>query len=311
MKNADRVEKKIIATLEEATSGGPGKLSEAMCYALFPGGGRVRPRLVIEVAEACGDPRPDLTDAFAAALELVHCASLVHDDLPAFDDSPTRRGKPTVHKVFGDGIAVLVGDALIVHAFEALGRAGADHPAEAAALTRVLGEAVGASRGIIAGQAWESEDEIDVEQYHRAKTAALFEAAAMGGAICAGQDGESWRQLGRYIGKAYQVADDIADVMGDEEALGKPTGQDAALDRPTVVAELGPIGAMRRLDSLLLAAMESVPGRGEHSRLNQTLFDLAMRLCPPETRERCIRAGKATSRYWPGEPDAGEMRVRN
>jgi geranylgeranyl diphosphate synthase type II len=311
MEKSDRVEKKLIATLEEATGGGPGKLSEAMCYALFPGGGRVRPRLVLEVAEACGDPEPGLTDAFAAALELVHCASLVHDDLPAFDDSPTRRGKPTVHKVFGDGIAVLVGDALIVHAFELLGAAGADHPVRAAALTRVLGEAVGASRGIIAGQAWESEDAVDVEEYHRAKTAALFEAAAMGGAISAGQEGEPWRELGRYIGRAYQVADDIADAMGDEEALGKPVGQDRANDRPSLVATLGPIGAMRRLDSLLLAAMQSIPGHGEHARLNQTLFDLAMRLCPPETRERCIREGKHDSRYWPGEPGAEEQRARS
>ena len=282
-----------------------------MGYALFPGGGRVRPRLVLEVAEALGDPHPELTDAFAAALELVHCASLVHDDVPAFDDSPTRRGKPTLHRVFGDGIALLVGDALIVHAFELLGKVGVDHPAEAAALARVLGEAVGASRGIIAGQAWESEDEPDVEEYHRAKTAALFEAAAMGGAISAGQDGESWRSLGRYIGKAYQVADDIADVMGDEQDLGKPVGQDEAKDRPTLVAELGPIGAMRRLDSLLLAAMQSIPGKGEHSRLNQTLFDLAMRLCPPETRERCVRAGKRTTRYWPGEQGAEEQRARS
>ena len=166
----------------------PPKLRAALDHAVFPGGARIRPTILISVARACGDDRPHLTDAAAAALELIHCASLVHDDLPCFDDADIRRGKPTVHRAYGEPVAVLAGDSLIVLAFEALARAAGDNPRRAVELVRVLAQRTGMPGGICAGQGWESESEVNLAAYHRAKTGALFIAATQMGAIAAGQE---------------------------------------------------------------------------------------------------------------------------
>ena len=141
----------------QALHGTPPRLAQALRYAVFPGGARVRPRLSLAVAMACGDDRPELSNGAAAAIELLHCASLVHDDLPCFDDAATRRGKASVHAAFGEPLAVLAGDALIVRAFEALALAAVAEPLRLPALLGLLGAAVGAPNGIVAGQAWECE----------------------------------------------------------------------------------------------------------------------------------------------------------
>lgn len=254
-----RVERALLAALEPGEAEAPPLLSAAARHAVFPGGGRLRPRLCLAVASACGDPDPGITDAAAAAVELMHCASLVHDDLPCFDAADTRRGQPTVHRAFGESIAVLTGDQLIVLAFEHLARAGVESPRRLAAMVSLLAKGAGAPYGIVAGQAWESEPKIDASLYRRAKTGALFEAAAALGAVAAGASPAAWSVVGARIGEAYQVADDILDVMGDPERLGKPVGQDAAFGRPNAVVELGLAEARRLFDRLVRDAAAAVP----------------------------------------------------
>lgn len=278
---------RIEATLEAALArgeqdGAPPKLAAALRHAVFPGGARVRPSLCLAVAAACGDDHPGLTDAAAAAIEFLHCASLVHDDLPCFDDAKLRRGKPSVHALFGEALAVLAGDALIVMAFDGLARSGASAPARLPALVCAVTRGVGMPNGIVAGQAWESEPFTPVEPYHRAKTGALFVAATTAGALAAGSDPEPWRALGETLGAAYQVADDLADAVSTEQACGKPIGQDAAFARPNLVAQLGIEGAYQRLESLVGAAVAAIPPcRGEKS-LRDLVQRQAVRLAPKQ-----------------------------
>ncbi len=225
----------------------------------FPRGARVRPRLVLAVAGACGDDRPALSAAAAAAVELLHCASLVHDDMPCFDDAETRRGKPSVHRAFGAPLALLAGDALIVLAFQTLARAAAAAPERLAGVMTVIGDGVGVPFGIVAGQAWECEPRADLSEYQRQKTGALFAAAAMAGAAAAGAEAEPWRLLGDRLGEAYQVADDLRDAVGEAAELGKPVGRDAALGRPNAALACGIDGAVARLRDLAGAAVAAIP----------------------------------------------------
>jgi len=276
-----RIEAALEAALERSGSGGaPPRLAGALRHAVFPGGARVRPQLTLAVAQACGDDAPDLADAAAAAIEMLHCASLVHDDLPCFDDAATRRGRPSVHAAYGQPVAVLAGDALIVMAFEGLGRAGALTPARLAPLMLAITRGVGMPCGIIAGQAFESEPDPDVEIYHRAKTGALFVAAVTCGAIAAGADPLPWRALGDHLGAAYQVADDLLDAVTAEADCGKPTGQDQALGRPNLVARLGLAGAYARLQSLVADAAAAVPDCDGAESLRGLVRAQAMRLAP-------------------------------
>lgn len=244
---------------QAATDDCPKGLADALRYAVFPGGARVRPRLCLSVAHACGDADPSLADAAASAIELLHCASLVHDDLPCFDDAAIRRGKPSVHLAFGEPIAVLAGDVLIVLAFETLARAAGSDAARFARIVGLIGRGVGAPYGIAAGQAWESEPDVDLANYHRTKTGSLFATATMCGAAASGHDPAPWRGLGERIGEAFQVADDLRDVVEDPLSTGKPSGQDAALARPSAVSSLGLDGAVRRLEGLVAAAIDAIP----------------------------------------------------
>lgn len=237
----------------------PVQLAEALGYAVLPGGARIRPTILLSVAMACGDDKPGLSDAAAAALELIHCASLVHDDLPCFDDAATRRGKPSVHRAYSQPLAVLTGDSLIILAFEVLAREAHLDAARAAQLIVSMARRTGMPNGICAGQGWESEPKIDLRAYHRSKTAALFIAATEMGAIAAGHDPEVWFDLGAQIGEAFQVADDLRDAVLDSETLGKPAGQDDLHGRPNAVAELGVDGAMSRLSDILAGAIASIP----------------------------------------------------
>ncbi len=258
----------------------PPKLAAALDYAVSPGGARVRPALLISVAMACGDDQPDITDAAAAALEMIHCASLVHDDMPCFDNADIRRGKPSLHRAFSEPLALLTGDSLIVLAFEVLARSGALDATRAGQLVLTLARKTGMPSGICAGQGWESEDKIDLQAYHRTKTGALFVAATQMGAIAAGQDPEPWEELGARIGAAFQVADDLRDVLHDSEALGKPCGQDERNHRPNAVEELGVQGAIRRLKESLGGAIASIPKCPGEALLAEMVQRQAERLTP-------------------------------
>lgn len=283
MSMANRIEAALETALVRADAGdAPPRLAQAMRYALFPGGARVRPKLCLAVAQAYGDDDPDMADAAAAAIEMLHCASLVHDDLPCFDDAVTRRGKPSVHAVFGEPLAVLVGDALIVSAFEVLAIAGAKAPARLAPLLATVARGVGMPGGIVAGQAWECEPNPKVEPYHRAKTGALFVAALMSGAIASGADPLPWRLVGEKLGAAYQAADDLLDAYCDQDDSDKPVGRDAALMRPSVVRELGIKGAYELLQSLVAEAIAAVPPCEGAESLRDLVRAQAVRLVPKQ-----------------------------
>ncbi|MEA2903303.1 MAG: geranylgeranyl diphosphate synthase, type [Alphaproteobacteria bacterium] len=282
-----RIERALLLAMERARAdSAPPRLASAMHYALFPGGARIRPRLCLAVACACGEDDPAITDAAAAAIELLHCASLVHDDLPCFDDAATRRGKPTVHRAFDEPLAVLAGDGLIVLAFETLARGAAAAPQRLSALMLTLGRAVGMPAGMVAGQAWESEPDADLAAYHRAKTGALFAAATMAGAVASGADADAWRAVGELIGEAYQVTDDLHDAVGDVTELGKATGVDCALGRPSAVQQLGVSGALQRLTQLLAAAVGSVPDCVGAAELRDQIQEQAARFVPTSITAR-------------------------
>jgi geranylgeranyl diphosphate synthase type II len=281
MKLDARIENAIGAAISGAQGPiAPPQLAQALGYAVTPGGARIRPTILLSVALACGDDRPGLADAAAASLELIHCASLVHDDLPCFDDAPIRRGKPTVHLAYSEPLAVLTGDSLIILGFDLIARAAGDAPLRALELVRLLGRQSGMPFGICAGQGWESEAKVDLSAYHQAKTGALFIAATQMGAVAAGQDAEPWFELGARIGEAFQVADDLRDTLYDEAALGKPAGQDAAHARPSAVAEYGVQGAIRRLSDILGGAIASIPSCPGEAMLADLVRRTAERMTP-------------------------------
>lgn len=278
---------RIEGALERAVaaSEGPGeppKLAEAIRYAVFPGGARVRPRLCLSVAMACGDRDPRAANAAASAIELLHCASLVHDDLPCFDDAVERRGRPSVHVAYGEPLAVLVGDALIVLAFEALSRAPFRNVGTLRSLVGIVARSVGAPHGIVAGQAWECEAEIDRVAYHRAKTGSLFAAATAAGAAASGADPRAWHRLGGLVGEAFQVADDIRDVALSASEIGKPVGKDAALGRPSAARDLGIAGAVAHLKSLVREAIGAVPDCPGAEQLKAAILAQSKRFLPAE-----------------------------
>jgi geranylgeranyl diphosphate synthase, type II len=268
-----------------AAGGGtpPPRLTEALAHAVFPGGGRVRPRLCLEVARACGGAPSELAYAAACSVELLHCASLVHDDLPCFDGAATRRGRPSVHRLYGESMAVLVGDGLMAHAFRTLASACVASPAIGALPVLKLLDAAGPRVGLVAGQAWELEEHVHVAAYHRAKTASLFEVAAALGALVSGAAPSPFVAFGRTFGMAYQLADDVADVHGDAAELGKPTGRDRELGRPTALRE--GTSAEAALDRLVRAgdeAVDAVPAcraEGELRRFTEAVFDALAARC--------------------------------
>lgn len=276
----------VAAVAQTEGPGCPPRLAAAVRYAVFPGGARIRPRLSLAVACACGEDDPRIADAAAASIELLHCASLVHDDLPCFDDAATRRGKPSVHNVFGERLAVLAGDALIVLAFQTLARGVASAPARLAPLLLIISRSVGMPSGIVAGQAWECEERVALTDYQQAKTGSLFAAATLAGAAAAGADPEPWRRLGERLGEAYQVADDLRDVAGDAAELGKPTGRDQLLGRPSAAGELGIDGAIARLENLVADAIASIPPCSGAAGLRSVIMMEAQRFLPKQLAQR-------------------------
>ncbi len=276
-----RAEQSLASCFEGAVGkAAPPRLVEAMRHAVFSGGARIRPQLTLSVAIACGDDQPQLSDAAASALELMHCASLVHDDMPAFDDADIRRGRPTVHKAFGEPLALLTGDALIVMAYQVLLNAGHAAPDRLLALMQNMTSGVGLPDGIVAGQAWECEPRADLGRYQRAKTGALFVASTCAGALASGREAQPWYALGACLGEAYQVADDIRDVMGLSADLGKPTGQDCLHTRPSAASELGLGGALDYFQDLIQKAVDSVPACTCRGMLQHLVRNESERLVP-------------------------------
>jgi geranylgeranyl diphosphate synthase type II len=286
MELSRRIESELANAIERVEAGsGPPRLAAAMRHAVFPGGARVRPRLSLAVALACGDRAPAASAAMAAGIELMHCASLVHDDLPCFDDATERRGRPSVHTLFGQPLAVLAGDALIVLALETVVLGAQSTPHLIAPLVTTLTRAVGATEGITAGQGWESEPEPPLARYHEQKTGALFVAATTGGALAAGADPEPWAKVGARLGLAYQVADDLMDAVSAGAEAGKPCAQDSAHHRPNAVGSLGVNGAVARLRGLIgetVAAIPDCPGAGQ---LRELVKAQALRLVPSALAE--------------------------
>ena len=235
----------IDRSLDLALSTGtqPPQLRAALRAAVFPGGARLRPQLCLAVAAACGAPNFQMALPAATAVELLHCASLVHDDLPCFDNAPWRRGHPSVHRQFGEALAVLAGDGLIVNAFAVLARAISQAPGPGAAINAELAHA---ALLLVGGQGWEAEPQIDLLNYHHGKTVALFEAATVSGALAAHGDPNAWRLLGRTLGQAYQLADDLADLDHD-------------LPQHNLAHTQGPAAARARLGQVLEAAQAAVP----------------------------------------------------
>ncbi len=284
MEASRRIEQALQAAL--ALGEGPGcppKLAAAVRHAVFPGGARIRPQLCLAVARACGDRDPVLTDAAAAAIELLHCASLVHDDLPCFDDAPLRRGVPSVHAAYGERLAVLSGDALIVLAFQMLAHSAQHAPQRLPRLMSIVARRVAMPSGIVAGQAWECEPFVALPAYQRAKTGSLFAACTEAGAWSAGGAPAAWEAFGLCLGEAYQVADDIRDVALAVELLGKPQGRDVALCRPSAATEMGLTGAIAHFDRLLERAVASIPACAGAAALRALVRAESERLVPQAT----------------------------
>ena len=254
----------VEAALELAlrpSEGTPPRLLEAMRYAVFSGGKRVRPILALAACEAV-PAAPALALPFGCAIELVHAYSLVHDDLPAMDDDDLRRGRPTVHVVYGEALAILAGDALLTEAFrvaaEGARAAGVD-PARALDLIATIAVAAGAG-GMVGGQVADLEaegvvaDRALVESIHRRKTAALIAAAVDAGAVAGDATGgrrAALAEYGRALGLAFQIADDILDATAPTAVTGKRVGGDAEHGKATYPAVLGLEGARSAARELL------------------------------------------------------------
>ena len=260
----------------------PETLHRAVRYSLFAGGKRIRPLLVLAAGEAVGGRREDVMP-LACAVEMVHTYSLVHDDLPAMDDDDLRRGKPTSHKVFGEAIAILAGDALLTRAFQVMAEVppptGPEGRARRLAATAILAEAAG-STGMIGGQVMDLESEgrmVDgeaLERMHRAKTGALLGACVRGGAALGGGDGDDRARLDRYasaVGLAFQVVDDVLDETGAAHELGKTAGKDARAGKATYVSVHGLETSRALARRLLDEARSALAPLGARGRLLEAL----------------------------------------
>jgi geranylgeranyl diphosphate synthase type II len=251
----------------------PPRLLESMDYSLLAGGKRLRPALILETAKACGavEGTPAWRSALSAAgaIELIHTFSLVHDDLPAMDDDDLRRGRPTNHKVYGEAMAILAGDAMVTVAFEVI--AADAEPAVASQLIVELARATGPA-GMIGGQVLDIDGEgqslslPELQRVHRMKTGALLTASCRLGAIAAhGSQSnalESVTAFGRHLGLAFQIVDDVLDVTSTPEQMGKATNKDAGKGKNTYPGLIGLEASQAQAKAELAAALDSVAGFG-------------------------------------------------
>jgi geranylgeranyl diphosphate synthase type II len=276
----------------DAQSDSPKKLSESIAYSLFGPGKRIRPVLVLLCYVASGGKDPEFTDALppAAAIEMIHCFSLIHDDLPAMDNDDLRRGRPTNHKVYGDALAILAGDALNTLPFEMIA-SKVTNPSLAVSLVDELAHATG-PEGMIGGQvldtchpeearSGQSATLSDLQRIHRMKTGALIRCACRMGALAAGASAETLGAIdayGKAIGLAFQIVDDILDVTATEEQMGKKTGKDAAIGKLTYPSLVGLEKAREYLTEQVKVAEAVSLQLGPHAALlKQLAHDLASR----------------------------------
>ncbi|MCB1644334.1 MAG: polyprenyl synthetase family protein [Pseudomonadales bacterium] len=248
----------------------PERLREAMHYTVFNGGKRIRPILVYLTAEALGKPAHHV-DSIAAAIEMMHCYSLAHDDLPAMDDDDLRRGNPTVHIKFDEATAILAGDALQTLAFEQLVLDTGFTAAQKVTLVTQLAQAAGAA-GMVAGQMIDMEGEsreisaAELENMHRRKTGDLIAACLrMSACACAATDEQTQalEAFGYALGLAFQVQDDILDITGDQARIGKTAGSDITNNKTTFISAYGLEGATRHLQALFTSATEALTPLGQ------------------------------------------------
>lgn len=262
-----------------------GDLYDAMKYSLLAGGKRLRPVLMMETCRMCGGSAESVLP-FACALEMVHTYSLIHDDLPCMDDDDLRRGRPTNHKVYGEATAVLAGDALLTAAFETMLESNCGFSSQQViAAAACLGRAAGA-RGMVGGQVLDMAGEghalsyDDVTELQRLKTGALISAAAEMGCILAGGGQEEQAAVRTYaqrLGLAFQIRDDVLDVVGNADTLGKPTGSDAVNEKTTFVTLCGLDGCQELVRTLTAEAKESINGFVENGFLCWLADDLVER----------------------------------
>ncbi len=240
-------------------------LNQSMYYSLMGGGKRIRPVLALASAEAVGGNLEIILPA-AVSLELIHTYSLIHDDLPAMDNDDYRRGRLSNHKVFGEAQAILAGDALLTYAFELLADSRLDQPARQLRIIHEVAVAAGKS-GMVGGQVADVAGEgraltlNEIEEIHKAKTGALLTVSARLGGILAGGTDEQVKGLTEYaqaLGLAFQIKDDILDVVGDSETLGKPVGSDLRQGKSTYVSLLGLEGAGREMHAQILKAQSAL-----------------------------------------------------
>ncbi len=260
----------------------PVNIHKAMRYSMFAGGKRVRPILCMAAGQAVADDVPGLVDT-ACTLEMIHTYSLIHDDLPALDNDDLRRGRPTCHKVFGEAMAILAGDALLTLAFQTLARIDVLDGETRTKLVDTLATASGTVRGMIGGQVHDIEGEGQpptpelLEAIHRAKTGALLRASLRMGAICAGADKEQFDALscyGEHAGLAFQIVDDILDVEQPSEALGKTAGKDAQQGKITFPAVFGLDHSREMAEQQRVHAHRAVESFGERAHWLREIADL-------------------------------------
>ena len=258
----------------------PESIHKAMRHSVFAGGKRLRPVLCMEAGRMVAGSLPKKIEELGAALEMLHTYSLIHDDLPALDNDDLRRGRPTCHKVFGDALAILAGDALQTQAYEVLARL--DCPAEARVrIIEEIARSTGTRDGMIGGQVVDLEAEHTqpttemLEYIHRAKTAALIAASLVSGGLYGGaKDGDvkKLRAFGQSIGLAFQIVDDVLDVTQTSEQLGKTAGKDTAAQKVTYPALFGVEESERKAESLVSAAFDELKSFGDRA---ETLKELA------------------------------------
>ncbi|HTA42538.1 MAG TPA: farnesyl diphosphate synthase [Bryobacteraceae bacterium] len=260
----------------------PATIHRAMRYSLFAGGKRIRPILCLQSGAAISDNAPAALDA-GCALEMIHTYSLIHDDLPALDNDDFRRGKPTCHKVFGEAMAILAGDALFTLAMQTLVRIASLSDTAKIRLIDELAFAGGTVEGMIGGQVTDIEGERQtptpglLDCIHRAKTGALLRASVRMGGICAGGDAAQIEALSRYgdhVGLAFQIVDDILDVEESSEALGKTAGKDAAQGKITFPAVYGLEDSRRMAKEQCGQAHEALEPFGERAQRLHEIADL-------------------------------------
>jgi geranylgeranyl diphosphate synthase type II len=263
----------------------PATIHSAMRYSLFAGGKRIRPLLTIAAAQAVSDA-PVGIETCACALEMIHTYSLIHDDLPALDNDDLRRGRPTCHKVYGDAMAILAGDALLTLAFEVLAKMEYADASKRIELVSELATASGTVGGMIGGQVNDIEGEGKhptahlLESIHRAKTGALLRASVRMGAIYAGAAADQLAALtsfGERIGLAFQIVDDILDVEQSSEALGKTAGKDAAQQKITFPAVYGIERSREMAEEERLAAHLALQPFDDRAQRLRELADLVVR----------------------------------